>query len=174
MSGTGWTMRHHRAGISLAGLAALVTLSACSAGPELVVEQAPQTAVVFNRMDVLAADSDDRAAAAVVALLQSQHGIAVGDDWSLVATLAVRPVEVGTFSDPDGREGNWTETPRIVGARRGPGLHVLTVVATRKDGGENRVARVSARGPMETTSDDLVQLLADAAARALVEGMPAQ
>ncbi len=174
MSATGWAMNNHRTGFSMVAVAAVVALSACNAGPELLVEQAPQGAVVFGNLAVLASDSDARAAKAVADILQVEHGVGNGDDWKLVATLALRPVEVGSFSDPDGRDGAWTETPRIVGARRGPGLHVLTVVATRKDGSENRVARVSARGPLDGTPDEMVQLLAQAAARTLVEGRSAQ
>lgn len=170
MSGLALAMKYQRAGYAVVAAFAVAALSACSAGPELRIEQAPQRAVVFNNLSVLEADSDARAAMAVTRVLQEQHGVGSGDDWMLVATLALRPVGVGTFSDPDGRDGAWTETPRIVGARRGPGLHVLTVVATSKDGSTNRVARVSARGPLDATPDDLVQLLADAAAKVLVEG----
>lgn len=170
MSGLAWVMNNRNAGFPVLVAVAVVALSACSAGPELRVEQAPQQATAFESLTVLEVDSDAQAAKAVTRILQEHHGVQAGDDWLLLVTLALRPVGVGSFSDPDGRDGVWTETPRIVGARRGPGLHVLTVVATRKDGEASRVARVSARGPLEGTPDELMQLLADAAATLLVEG----
>lgn len=152
---------------------AVIGLSACSSGPELLIDKAPANAAVLNGVALVADASDPRASTALIKALGDGHGIRSGDDWQVVATLAVRPVAVGTYSDDDARDGEWAETPRARGARREPGLHVLTAVAVRKDGSDRRVARVSGRGPVDQTPDELLDALAELAARALVEGQTA-
>ena len=149
---------------------AVAVLSGCASGPELLVEQAPAGPAQLQGLSLLTGASDEAALAAVSRTLSHDHGVTTGEDWDLVVTLSRRPVVVGSFSDTDAREGAWTETPRIVGARRGPGLHVLSIVARRADGSDQRLVRVSARGPLEQTDERLLQVLAEAAASALVKG----
>lgn len=149
-------------------------LGACATGPELKVEHAPEGVHSFASIDIVAADSDAVAAKAVVDALKAKAGVSQGDEWQMVVALAVRSATVGTAEDVLAREGVWTETPRPLGAKRGPGLHVLTVVATRKDGTDRRVARVSARGPVDRTPDELLALMADNAAKLLLEGGESQ
>lgn len=149
---------------------ALAGLAACNAGPELRIEHVPQASAVIGSVRFLPETSDEIAAKAVSEVLVGRYGIDAGSEWQGVVTLAVRPAEIGTASDVVAREGVWTETPRIVGARRGAALHVLTVALQRQDGSDPRVASVSARDDTETTSQALLELLAAAAAELLVEG----
>lgn len=149
-------------------------LAACSSGPELMLEIAPLEAVTLTNAGFIAKDSDPRALAAVTKAMTEGRGIGLdndsGDDWHVLAALAVRPVSVGTYTDDGAREGEWAETPRVRGARREPGLHVLTVVATRKDGSDRRVVRVSGRGPVDQVSDGLLAALSKMAVDALIDG----
>lgn len=145
-------------------------LVGCSSGPELRIDQAPTGAVALSGIGFITKEADERALAALKSALTDGNGVSEGDDWHVVTTLAVRPADVGTYSDVDARDGEWAETPRVRGARREPGLHVLTAVATRADGSDTRVARVSGRGPVDTTPDALLNTLAKLAADALIKG----
>lgn len=165
-------IRRYLTVLSLLAGAGAGGLAACSAGPELRIDQAPVGAVVLNGAGFIAEGSDPRAVVALRTALEAAS-VAQGEDWQIVAALAVRPVSVGTFTDTDAREGEWAETPRARGARRGPSLHVLTVVATRQDGTDRRVVRVSGRGPEAETPDSLLALLADKAVSALISGRAA-
>lgn len=155
----------------LTGVCALaLALSGCSAGAELKIDRAPVTSAAIEGVHFITKEADERASAALKTALADGRGVVEGDNWHVLATLAVRPADVGTFSDVDAREGEWAETPRVRGARREPGLHVLTAVATRADGTDKRVVRVSGRGPVDHTPDTLLTALARLAADALING----
>lgn len=152
---------------------ATVAVAGCTAGPELRIDQAPVAHASLGAISFITKEADERPVAAMKSALTQGRGVGEGDDWHVLATLAVRPADVGTFSDVDARGGEWAETPRVRGARREPGLHVLTAVATRADGSDKRVVRVSGRGPVDYTPDALLASLAKLAADALIDGQAA-
>ena len=145
-------------------------ISACSTGPELRVDMAPAEPAVIDGVQFLPSD-DARVIDAVTTELQRRN-VGEAGEWQLEVALAVRPADIGTYTDTSAREGDWAETPRPTGARREPGLYVLTVLATRKDGADRRLVRVSGRGPLRETSPELLDSLSRMAVDALIDGAP--
>ncbi|WP_292052249.1 MULTISPECIES: hypothetical protein [unclassified Brevundimonas] len=131
---------------------------------------APREPAVIDGVRFLPSD-DARVVNAVTAELQ-KRSVGEAGEWQLEVALAIRPVAVGTYTDVSAREGEWAEKPRPTGARREPGLHVLTVLATRKDGTDRRLVRVSGRGPVGETAPDLLDALSKMAVDALIDGAP--
>lgn len=145
---------------------------ACSAGHELRVDKAPLMATSVGSAKLVSDNSDSACSKAVLSALEKAYGVQLGDEWELTVTLAVRPVEIGTLAITD--QGNWNVPPRPIGARRGPALHVLSVLARHGQTHNERVATVSARGPLADTPDDILSALATMAAKVLVEGYTPQ
>lgn len=150
-------------------LALAAVISACASKPELQIDTAPHNAVAERGYGALAQDHPE-ATALVRQALDTKGGMSADDGWRVQATLAVRPVSVGAFADAPARDGEWSASPRVSGARRGSMLHVLSVVLERSDGSQHRVVQVSARSDEVNTPTALLAQLAEAAAEAAYEG----
>lgn len=153
----------------LALLVSAVLIAACAPKPELQIDIAPDGAVAERSYGAVAADHPE-ASDLVRQALEANGGISSENGWRVQSTLAVRPVGVGAFADIPARDGAWSASPRVSGARRGSQLHVLSVVLERADGSQHRVVQVSARSDETETPAELLAQLARAAADAAYEG----
>lgn len=162
-------MKKVRTGVLVLAVSAGV-LSACAINPELQIYSAPLNAVTERQYGVVAKDHPE-VTDLVRKSLEAKGGIAAEQGWRVMATMAVRPVGVGAFSDTPARAGQWSESPRISGARRGAMLHVLSVVLESADGSEQRFVQVSGRNDKTDTPQALLEQLSEAAAVAAYEGL---
>ena len=151
------------------GALSCLWLSGCAAGPELQVELAPAQATEVREFR-FAPDGDEALNDRIKAALVDKGGREASEGWLLEAALASRTAKMGAFSDDPARGGQWSESPRIAGARRGTTLHVLSVVLSNQDGTDRRVVQVSARSNEAEPTAEIMALLVDAAAVASFEG----
>lgn len=147
-------------------------LAGCAAGPELQVELAPVQATQVREFR-FAPDGDAVLNDRIKTALVNKGGREAAESWTLETALASRTAKMGAFSDNPARDGQWSETPRIAGARRGTTLHVLSVVLSNHDGTDRRVVQVSARSNEAEPSEEIMTLLVDVAALAAFEGQAA-
>lgn len=160
-----------RSGAAFVGALGLL-VSGCAISPELQVHAAPSGPIADRQYGKVAEDHPE-ATALVRHALEARGGFSSEDGWRVQTTLAVRPATVGAFSDAPARIGEWSETPRVSGARRGAQLHVLSVVLEQADGSQQRMVQVSARSDQLETPNELLQQLATAAAAAVYDGREA-
>ena len=147
-------------------------LTGCTTSPEIQIHAAPADPVSERQFGNVIEENPE-ATALVKQALEARGGFAAEDGWRVQTTLAVRPATVGAFSDAPARNGEWSETPRFSGARRGSQLHVLSVVLEQSDGSKQRVVQVSGRSDNIDTPHDLLVQQASAAAAAAYDGMEA-